>query len=311
MATTMTMKLTDIGEAPFAVTLSYLDAPEISLLQQVCKEFRENSVMAWTAMEQTLQQAPESSSSSSSSCNRLGDSPTAQERCCRFYKARRYAENMEGLALQHYDFSDPEPTHVKCWCCRQFPNLNTRVFRYPHKFEFFCRISSRFLLGDDSNTSRSSNTSNNGNNNNGGDHVLWQGFRPATKISYTGLSMDVQEIFQQIKMHEAFDTYMFQADDAQDFVTMCDVTDSLMVTVVAMEKALPWRTTLVLTTGGFHDCLGMFEDSQHQTFRFHPRMARSHGILRDEDYITAGFQTSTERLGGPLQDCHLVLEHQW
>ena len=273
------MKFVDIGETPFVEILSYLDAREISLLQGVCREFHRNSAMAWVELDQTpaLQ-------------GKQGQDKTAQARCCRFYKAHEYARRMEALALKHYDFNDREPTHVKCWCCQSFPNLEARAFRYPQKYEFFCRFSLRL---DENNPK-----------------VVWQGFRPATKISYSGLSLNVQEMFHQVKLQEAFDTYMVESPSEQTYVTMCDVTDSLMLTVVAVERTYPWRTALVLSTGGFHDCTPTF-DNEKQCFRFHPRMVRSHGIVRNEDYITAGFMTATERLGEPAQECQLLLEHQW
>eukprot|EP00977_Amphora_coffeiformis_P008428 scaffold1912_cov167-Amphora_coffeaeformis.AAC.27 len=277
----MSVKVTDIGEAPFVEVLSYLSAREISLVQTVCRGFRQNSAMAWMQMEKNPQLL-----------GKLGQDMDPKARCCRFDKAQRYAQRMEETAQLHYDYNDPEPTHVKCWCCRSLPNLEARAFRCPQKFEFFCRFSSR--MAHEENKPK----------------VIWEGFRPATKISYSGLSLNgVHEIFQNVKLHEAFGTYMFQSSE-QNFVTMCDVTDSLMVTVVAVEKAHPWRSFLVLATGGFHDCTTTHDDTG-RCFRFHPRMVRSHGIISNEDYITAGFLTSTERLGDSLQDCHLVLEHQW
>ena len=276
----MSTKLTDIGEAPFVEVLSYLDAREISRVQTVCRVFHRNSDLAWRQMEKNPQLL-----------GKLGQDIDPKARCCRFDKAQRYAQCMETEARRHYDYSDPHPTHVKCWCCRSFPNLEARAFRNPQKFEFFCRFSSR--MADESKSD-----------------VIWEGFRPATKISYSGLSLDgVHEIFQNLELHKAFGTYMFQSSE-QSFVTMCDVTDSLMVTVVAVEKAYPWKCALVLATGGFHDCTTTHDDTG-RCFRFHPRMVRSHGIVSNEDYTTAGFLTSTERLGDPLQDCRLVLEHQW
>lgn len=278
---TMGTSIADLGEAPLVEMLSYLDAREICLVQTVCRVFRQNAAMAWRQMEK-----------SPSLRGKLGQDGDSKARCCRFSKAQMYARHMEEAALRHYDYSDPEPTHVKCWCCRSFPNLEARAFRRPQKYEFFCRFSSR--MGDESKP-----------------EVVWEGFRPAVRISFSGLSLQgVHEIFQNVKLNETFGTYMFQSSE-QDFVTMCDVTDSIMVTVVAVEKAYPWRCALILATGGFHDSTTTAHDDTLRCFRFHSRMVRSHGIVSNEDYITAGFLTSTERLGDPLQDCRLVLEHQW
>lgn len=283
------MELIDIGETPFLEVLSYLDAAEIITVQGVCRSLRQNSALAWVQLEKTLKNDDNVDATT-------GQDATAQGRCCRYFKASAYAKEMQHVALQHYDYNDPEPTHVKCWCCRTFPNLEARVFRYPAKYEFFCRIANRTAHQECP-------------------KVLWQGFREANKVSYSGLSMDVSEILGKVKLQEDFGTYMFQSsDDEQNYVTMCDVTDSLMVTVVAVERAYPWRTCLVLATGGFHDCTTTttsHDRGSKRCFRFHPRMVRSHGILRDEDYITAGFVTPTERLGEPLQECRLMLEHQW
>ena len=278
------MMLCDIGETPFLEVLSYLDAREINIAQAVCRDLRQNSQMAWVLLEKTFRAT-------------TGEDATAQGRCCRFFKAAKYAERMQAAALQHYDYNDPEPTHVKCWCCYSFPNLESRVFRSPRKYEFFCRIASRNIDQDHN------------------PKVIWQGFRSATKISYSGLSLDVSDIVRNLKMKEDFGTYMFQSSSSssstpKNVVSMCDVADSLMVTVVAVERAYPWRTCLVLATGGFHDCTTTY-DQNSRCFRFHPRMVRSHGITRDEDYIVAGFLTPTEHLGEPLEDCRLVLEHQW
>ena len=270
------MKLCDVGEAPFLEIMSYLDVREMTNAQFVCRTLRQNSPMIWTQKEKTL--------------GSTGEDATAQGRCCRFFKASKYAERMQDVALRHYDYNDPEPTHVKCWCCQNFPNLEARVFRHPQKYEFFCRFSDRIVECNP--------------------RVIWEGFCPSTKISYSGLSLDVSEIFCNIRMKEDFGTYMFRSSE-RNFVSMCDVTDSLMVTVVAVERSYPWRTSLVLATGGFHDCTTTHHDPNTRCFRFHPRMVRSHGITRDEDYITAGFVTSTARLGDPLQDCRMVLEHQW
>ena len=270
------MDITDIGEAPFLEVLSFLEIPEVSRVAAVCRTFRKTSALTWKNIER-------------SQWGRQGQDATVRDRCCRFYKGQQYASRMEALALQHYDYADPEPTHVKCWCCRDLPNLCVRAFRYPQKYEFFCRIANRI-------------------NENDPKEVLWEGFLEAAKMSYSGLSLNVQGILEQVQLHEAFQTYIFQSAQ-QNYVTMCDATDSLMITVVAVERVYPWKTTLVLATGGFHDCLPTPND--RRCFRFHPRMVRSHGIMRDEDYITAGFVTRSERLGEPMEDCRLVLEHQW
>ena len=123
----MSIKVTDIGDAPFVEVLSFLNAREISQVQTVCRIFRQNSAVAWTQMEKNCRLM-----------GKLGQNMDPKARCCRFDKARRYAKRMEETAQLHYDYNDPEATHVKCWCCRSFPNLEARVFRCPQKFEFFC-----------------------------------------------------------------------------------------------------------------------------------------------------------------------------
>ena len=86
------MKLTDIGDAPFLEILSYLTAPDVVAAQSVCRALRRVAQpLAWVELEKTMVGA-------------TGQDAMAQARCCRYEKARRYAQRMEGLALAHYDF---------------------------------------------------------------------------------------------------------------------------------------------------------------------------------------------------------------
>lgn len=151
--------------------------------------------------------------------------------------------------------------------------------------------------------------------------LIWQGFVRAGRKGYNDLLFDMRAVYNNLKW-ESMRSFLCQcvdlgfafADHPDSLALLYEAFDNLRVTVVALERASPYRASLVVATGGFNDPIllnGPFE----QGYLLNPRNVNSHGIRRDEDWIKIFLVTATKT--DPIRHqqqgefCGLSLSHEW
>jgi len=166
--------LMDLGEGPLSHMLSFLNARELSQVEQTNRFLHQlSTAIAWPVLEQLLVSAEVKDSIKTAGTTTTSTLTSHQllcrERVIRFTVAADYAAHMEQLARQHYDFDNPHREHVTCccscggdrtpdhqrppphdkkndtwssWC--PFPHkLHAKALYHPEQYDFFVRLSYR------------------------------------------------------------------------------------------------------------------------------------------------------------------------
>lgn len=282
------MTLIQLGYGPVSHILSYLNAKDLSCAGSSCRFLRALSPIAWNDLDARI---------GAIGCSQ---SPWPADRARRFYKASVSSAKMETLALNHYNYNDPERTHLtECRECKCFPHsLHARAIRRPELYEFFLRLSYRKAPLD------------------GSDPLIWEGFVSTTKTASNSLFFDLRETYMTmpwLSMRaylQLFSKHGVISADLPDLLALLyEAMDNLMVTVIAMERngdaSLP--TSLLLSTGGFNDDFSTVGEFEH-SYSLNPRNINTHGIRNDEDWLSVELRTSSTNL---CEFRGLVVSHEW
>jgi len=138
------------------------------------------------------------------------------------------------------------------------------------------------------------------------------------------LFFDVQDVFRSFQW-QSMRTFLdrtvaelgfhsYQNPDVPELLSFEAAINNLTITVVALERSIPCRASLVVATGGYHD--RMETDGGEHQYLLRPRNVSLHGIRTDEDWIQVAISTPRSQLhwhdGGGGETYHgLSLSHQW
>ena len=262
--------LGSLPDGPLYLVLSYLDAKDLSTNEQTCRRLRQSTALAWQRLDASLLQS--------------SDVTTPKHRCQRFYKAHDFALRMESLALHHFDYDDPERSHTRCGGCRHFPNLQPKAIRREDDCEFFVRLAYRKPE----------------------QHTIWQGFVQPKQSSSRRIHLPMANVSwpalrSYLRVVERYD--VVTTDHPELLALLYEAMDNLIVTVVALERVYPWRTHLVVATGGFYTCIPRAPRSPAHVLN--PRNVSSHSFRKDEDWMETFLYTNQVGLES------IAIAHEW
>lgn len=284
-----------IGDGPISHILSYLTADELAAVEATCETVAKQSWWAWKTLDEAV---PLNSRSFIDDC---------KLRALRYHIADRFTTAMAELATKHFDFDDPERSHVRCGGCRCMPDLDRRVLKCASDYEFFVRLAYRrtpCLFGAGATLVGKTSSP-----------IIWQGFLPAWQTRFNAVYFPLDQIGFKWPILEAYLRLLAQrdglltTDHPEVLALLYEAIDNVAVTVVAVNKATHIPSLLV-ATGGFHD--RFLETDQSQRYLLRPRNVAAHARRRDEDYMNVALALSApvSRLQpGRLQG--LTIAHEW
>jgi len=303
--------LEDIGSGALGHVLSFLNAKDLASAASVNPPLH-NLVhnFGWNDLDWRIGSEGRAS----------GEAKNAKERCRRFFQAQQYAEKMEQLASQHYDFANSSRALVNRFSSTSnFPStLHTRVFRFVDTYEYFVRISNLNLEATNPSSTRRMKA--------GACVGHWEGFLKASKTSYNEICLDLSVL----QWNNATSRNPSVCPNPSQSESQA-LFPGTMVTVVALEKTSSsiCSPSLVVSSGGVEsirnediqwsvcrddDSLSSY--SEEQVYRINPRNVRSRGIRNDEDWIGVEIRSALSELCCDLglhehKFTSIVLSHQW
>ena len=219
-------RLTSIPSDVYQLVGGYLNAWDLCQLDETCSAAKQQSFPVW---ERLATNVPTVSAAHS---DLFTYNTTAKARATLFYRAVRFAQQMETLNAQHMMSSSP------CEGCKGFPDTDQMVLLEPEAFLCFCRIS---VTGMDIDSS-SSTTS-----------VVWQGFvNPMEQGAWgdsTILFFPLKEKVEESNWSDAWKRLFAQPVHPQDAVNdnstsdyqtaLAQASSQIAVTIIAFRKEYP------------------------------------------------------------------------
>ena len=247
--------LLQLGSGPLSNILLFLDVKDLVCAESTCRMLRSLSPCAWDLLDNTT----------ITNNSRVGqsDADTPKERVQRRYKAQRFAERMEALAEQHFNYDEEsnldengtETRDVFCDGCQQFPDLDQQVYRGHEHYEFFVRFSYR-----NSNTERGSDDGSSSSSSDA-DLLIWEGFVPARPLchwfaalyaAYLSVHAPVGHNARISTMDDRTWIRFYGTKPTSLQISLMTIIKNLKVTVVALRRNRTCKKmSLVVATGGF------------------------------------------------------------
>jgi hypothetical protein len=270
--------LFDLQEDLLVEVWSYLDPSDLCQVECTCSSLRDICRIMWcikgkkhlSPLDGSLYAAEKRCATGTRMLNfnpptRVGDLTLPlvswKEVVIFFLKASKYAEHMEALAGQHFNYDASiigieRPTTLRCQHCTEFTDLNEDVFGNTGDYHFFVRLSERkqhregAVIGEETD-------------------LIWQGFMsrhthredPCTTLSFFSSMLPCYDQ-QDIKWRTVYNNLCAKGLMSPilnitegKFLYKLANTGRLCVTIVACQKHAPFRTSLVISTSGIENRL--------------------------------------------------------